>query len=78
MPSPDDAASWSAAYTRLIEHKHAGSFMAALMSFAAIMLLGEWLLTPIQWYVAASMGAGVGVCVALVNHKTPQTPKSNA
>jgi len=52
--------------------------MAALMSFAAIMLLGEWLLTPIQWYVAASMGAGVGVCVALVNHKTPQTPKSNA
>lgn len=45
--------------------------MAGAASFSALMILGEWVLSPVDWYVAASLAVAVAILVALVNEKTP-------
>jgi hypothetical protein len=70
-PDPDSLEQWFPAVSKALEHRHAGSLMAGAASFAAIMLLGQWVLTPVPWYVAASAAASVAILVALVNDRTP-------
>ena len=70
-PTPDQVKPWLAAATRALEHRHAGSLMAGAASFSALMILGEWVLSPLPWYVPASLAVAVAILVALVNEKTP-------